>query len=89
MKGTEIIAIRKSLLMTQAIFSQVIGATPVTISKWEKSRSQPSAYFESLLLTFKTAQRNNMDVGIRAVQEVVQGNPIKALYVILKAAFTK
>ncbi len=87
MIGSEITKIRKNLLMVQEHFSQLIGATPSAISRWETGNLRPSAYFESLLLVLKKAQENDIDIGIKAAQVAAEDGYVKALYTILKAAF--
>lgn len=53
MTPAEIVAIRKSLGLTQAEFAQLFDAHVMTISKWERGLAFPSAYQASLMEHFK------------------------------------
>lgn len=53
MKPEEIVAIRKSLGLTQADFARLFDAHVMTISKWERGVAVPSAYQASLMAQFK------------------------------------
>jgi len=45
MKKEEVLAIRTKLGMTQAKFALTLGATVVTISRWENGQSTPSRLY--------------------------------------------
>lgn len=49
----EIVAIRKSLGLTQTDFARLFDAHVMTISKWERGIAMPSPYQVSLMEHFK------------------------------------
>lgn len=49
----EIVAVRKSLGLTQTDFARLFDAHVMTISKWERGVAMPSAYQVSLMEHFK------------------------------------
>ena len=48
-----IVAVRKSLGLTQTDFARLFDAHVMTISKWERGVAMPSAYQVSLMEQFK------------------------------------
>jgi putative transcriptional regulator len=53
MTPNEIVAIRKSLNLTQADFARLFDAHVMTISKWERGAAFPSAYQVALMAQFR------------------------------------
>lgn len=53
MTKEEIVAVRKSLGLTQTDFARLFDAHVMTISKWERGVAIPSAYQVSLMEHFK------------------------------------
>ena len=53
MTPDEIVAVRKSLGLTQTDFARLFDAHVMTISKWERGVAMPSAYQVSLMEQFK------------------------------------
>jgi len=53
MRQEEIVALRKSLGLTQTDFARLFDAHVMTISKWERGVAAPSAYQTSLMAQFK------------------------------------
>ena len=53
MTPNEIVAIRKSLGLTQTDFARLFDAHVMTISKWERGVAEPSPYQISLMEHFK------------------------------------
>jgi putative transcriptional regulator len=47
--------LRKQLRLSQAEFGQLVGAHPMTVSKWERGVLQPSAYQVALFERFHIA----------------------------------
>lgn len=47
--------LRKRLRVSQAEFGQLLGAHPMTVSKWERGVLEPSAYQMAFLERFKTS----------------------------------
>ena len=53
MTPTEIVAVRKSLRLTQADFARLFDAHVMTISKWERGAASPSPYQIALMAQFR------------------------------------
>lgn len=53
MRSEEIVAVRKSLGLTQTDFARLFDAHVMTVSKWERGVAVPSAYQASLMAQFK------------------------------------
>lgn len=49
----EIVAVRKSLGLTQADFARLFDAHVMTISKWERSAAAPTPYQVALMAQFR------------------------------------
>lgn len=48
---------RDSLGLTQVQLAQLMGIHPITISKWERNESAPTAYQQTLLNHFREAAK--------------------------------
>lgn len=83
--GKKLAELRKKLGLTQAELGQLVGAHPVTVSRWESGHADPSPYQQALLEEFaKAAQKE--DFG-RTIKNLVIGAGIAAaIYTLLKAA---
>jgi putative transcriptional regulator len=55
MTAQEIVALRKNLGLSQVEFAQLFGAHFMTVSKWERGLSAPTAYQEALMHQFWAA----------------------------------
>lgn len=53
MTPNEIVALRKSLNLTQADFARLFDAHVMTISKWERGAAFPSPYQVALMVQFR------------------------------------
>lgn len=53
MTNVEIATLRKDLNLSQVEFAQLFGAHFMTVSKWERGLTQPSAYQEALMRQFQ------------------------------------
>jgi Predicted transcriptional regulator len=51
--GKSIVAIRKSLQLTQPEFAKILGVSIQSIKAWETEKSEPSAAAQRLLCLFK------------------------------------
>lgn len=58
MEASEIKSIRVTLGLNQVQFSQLLGVHPITISKWERGESSPSAYQATLLGHFRDGAKD-------------------------------
>ena len=87
MNPSDIKRLRVVLGLTQAEFAQLLGAHPVTVSRWETDGSEytPSAYQVALMQDFaKAAQSQEID---RTLKNLLVGAGIAAaIYFLLKAA---
>lgn len=87
MNATDIRRLRLALGLKQAQFAQLLGAHPVTVSRWETAGSgyRPSAYQLALMQDFeKAAKSQDMD---QTVTNLLVGAGIAAaIYFLLKAA---
>lgn len=71
--------------MTQAQFGQLLGAHPMTVSKWERGELRPTDYQTALIQQFSAAAKE------KEVQENLKGiligaGVIAALFLLLKSA---
>lgn len=53
MTAQEIVVLRKDLNLSQVEFAQLFGAHFMTVSKWERGLTQPSAYQDALMRQFQ------------------------------------
>lgn len=84
MTPEEIVAIRKSLGLTQADFASLFDAHVMTISKWERGIASPSAYQMSLMEQFKrTAAQQAAEAQTQVKQLLVGAGVIAALVWLL------
>ena len=58
MNATEIKSTRESLSLSQVQFAQLLGVHPITVSKWERDVSPPTAYQEALFQQFQLAAKD-------------------------------
>ena len=87
MKHTDIRRLRCALGLNQAEFAQLLGAHPVTVSRWESPESDysPNAYQSALMQDFDKAARSQK-MG-RTLKNLLVGAGIAAaIYFLLKAA---
>ncbi len=72
MTGLEIRKMRGQLGLNQVEFAQIAGVHPITVSKWERTESLPSAYQNALFEQFREAARD------QRVRETLKGILISA-----------
>lgn len=72
MTAKEILRTRRQLGLNQVEFARLTGVHPITISKWERSKSVPSPYQSSLLKEFAASACN-------VKQDLADGGVIRAL----------
>lgn len=58
-KAAAIVALRKRLNLNQVEFAQLSGVHPITVSKWERSEAEPTAYQKALFEQFVVASRKS------------------------------
>lgn len=87
MNHTDIRRLRRALRLNQAEFAQLLGAHPVTVSRWESPDSDysPNAYQSALMRDFERAARSQeMDQTLKNL--LVGAGIAAAIYFLLKAA---
>ena len=55
MTPEDIYKLRTDLNLTQALFGQLFGVHPMTVSKWERGQLAPNDYQVSLMTAFQNA----------------------------------
>ncbi|MDF9828543.1 putative transcriptional regulator [Ereboglobus sp. PH5-10] len=83
MNAHDIASLRKKLGINQVELAQLIGVHPITISKWERGESAPSAYQHALLQEFGTAAKD------KTVQSELKGVLVGAGVIIALALLLK
>jgi DNA-binding XRE family transcriptional regulator len=86
--ATDIRELRQSLNLNQVEFSQLAGVHPITVSKWERNQTKPTAYQNSLFEEFRNGARN------RSVREklkviLITAGVVLALALLLKHLMKK
>lgn len=66
--------LRKKLQLSQAEFGQLVGAHPMTVSKWERGVLEPSVYQLALLNRFSTAAAGRDGNAIVQVKRLLASN---------------
>lgn len=87
MNHTDIRRLRRALRLNQAEFAQLLGAHPVTVSRWESPDSSysPNAYQSALMRDFeKASSSQEMDQTLKNL--LVGAGIAAAIYFLLKAA---
>lgn len=79
--------IRRALRLSQVELGMILGVHFVTVSKWERDKLSPSSYQTALLYAMREAAKNDPDIGHRASVEIRAAGEIRALYLLLDAAF--
>lgn len=85
MNARSVAQIRSKLNLTQAQFGQLLGAHPMTVSKWERGELAPSDYQTALIQQFSAAAKE------KEVQEnlktiLIGAGLIAALLLLLKSS---
>lgn len=66
--------LRKRLQLSQAEFGQLIGAHPMTVSKWERGVLEPSTYQLALIERFRLAARGRDGAAVSTVKRLLASN---------------
>lgn len=84
MNSKDIKKLRKNLGLNQAKFGDLLGAHPMTVSKWERDELKPSDYQKTLITEFQQAAK---DEKVKEnLKTILLGAGIAAaLYFILKS----
>ena len=84
MEPSEIARTRRRLKLTQIDLGKLLGAHPMTVSKWERGVLRPTPYQTALLVEFRRAARQKAVRG--AIGGVLVGAGIAAaIYLLLKS----
>lgn len=59
MNAATILSLRKRLNLNQVEFAQLSGVHPITVSKWERSETEPTSYQKALFEQFVVASRKS------------------------------
>lgn len=81
MHGASLKTLRRSLGLSQAELASLLGAHPMTVSRWERGRTRPGEHAERLLAAFARAAER----GVRF--EGAGGDPTRFLAEVLGAAY--
>lgn len=85
MKPDSIAQLRNKLNLTQIQFGQLLGAHPMTVSKWERGELSPSDYQKTLLREFlAAAKEKEVQETIKAV--LIGAGIVAALILLLRYA---
>lgn len=80
MTPQEIAALRKDLGLSQVQFAELFGAHFMTVSKWERGLTGPTAYQEALLRQFQaTANAKNAKAAEEVKKLLVGAGVVAAL----------
>jgi putative transcriptional regulator len=83
MSPEEIIAIRKSLGLTQADFARLFDAHVMTISKWERGVVMPSPYQIALMEQFRQRAEAAKEQALTEVRQLLVGAGVIAALIWL------
>ena len=72
MTAVDIVALRKDLGLSQVEFAQLFGAHFMTVSKWERGLTEPTAYQQALIRQFQARV---------AATKAAEANEVKKLLV--------
>ena len=89
MSPADLARIRQLLRLSQAELAALLGAHPMTVSRWESGQLAPSPWQQALLGVFANAARRSPKVGREAALAARNGVP-QGLFLLLAAglAFT-
>lgn len=86
MDPTTITALRKAIGLSQAEFGQLFGAHAMTVSKWERGVSHPSAYQLALMEQFQhTAEKKEAEAKEQVKQLLIGAGVVAALLWLLSS----
>lgn len=81
-----IIALRKSLKLTQQEFAQLFGVHHMTVSKWERGDLKPSGYQLALMTEFREAVKKDGNIPSILSAMLVGSSITNALFMLLHRA---
>lgn len=74
----EIVQLRKDLGLAQVEFGQLFGSHFMTVSKWERGVSPPTAYQEALMRQFQLKAQSKKTQAIEEVKKLLVGAGVVA-----------
>lgn len=83
MNAKEIVALRRSLGLSQVEFGQLFDAHSMTVSKWERGLLHPSAYQIALMRQFHVTAEAKKDEARQQVKNLLVGAGVVAALVWL------
>ncbi len=78
MTAQEIVTLRKDLNLSQVEFAQLFGAHFMTVSKWERGLTQPTAYQEALMRQFQARAEATKTEAAEEVKKLLVGAGVVA-----------
>lgn len=82
-RAPDLKALRRALGLSQADLARLLGAHPMTVSKWERGRAAPGAHHLRLLAAFARAAER----GLRLEPGARLDDPARFLAEVLDAAY--
>ena len=76
--------IRDKLGLSQALFAQVLGVHPVTVSKWERGDASPDSYRAILLEAAELSLQYDSNLGPKLRALLAFGHTAAALCALLR-----
>jgi transcriptional regulator with XRE-family HTH domain len=90
MNPADIVQLRKDMGLSQADFARLFDAHFMTVSKWERGVSSPSAYQQGLMHQFRMAANTKKEQIQEQLQNLLIGaGVIAALFWLLSVAAKK
>ncbi|WP_124982004.1 helix-turn-helix domain-containing protein [Ralstonia solanacearum] len=78
MTAQEIVTLRKDLNLSQVEFAQLFGGHFMTVSKWERGLTQPTAYQEALMRQFQARAEATKTEAAEEVKKLLVGAGVVA-----------
>lgn len=85
--SNDVKSLRELLRLTQAEFAQLLGAHPMTVSKWERGQADPTPYQTAMMENFRTGAADQ-EVA-RTVRNILVGAGVVLAIAILLKHLTK
>jgi putative transcriptional regulator len=86
MTPEQVSTIRNKLGLSQVQLAQLLGVHPLTVSKWERGRLEPTPHQAALLESFLKASKAQKEIGSEVGALLMKAGVVVALYALLKAA---
>jgi transcriptional regulator with XRE-family HTH domain len=77
--------LRRRLHLSQALFGQLFGVHPMTVSKWERGQLTPNAYQIAMMDQYRLAAKQKA-VPLQLEHVLLGAGIAAAIFLLLKAA---